>query len=674
MNNFNESLGGLNPQQYECVIHDSGPMLILAGAGSGKTRVVITRIKYLISKHNVSPKNILALTFTNKAAKEMKERVQRGNDGIKKRGLLVTTFHSFGVKVLKKNIDFLGYRSKFTIFNSSDKIHLLTNIMTDLKIDLEVLTPETVSYQISEAKNKMIHSEDSDNFFQDGTIYQIYGFYQRTLKGFNILDFDDLLFLTVDLFEKFPDIAMMYSKQFKYIMVDEYQDTNNAQYMILSKLLTAHNNITVVGDDDQSIYGWRGADIKNILNFENDFPGTKVIKLEQNYRSTNVILKVANSLISKNKDRKGKKLWTNVTSNELVKVLSCSDEEDEAQSVLQIINNLKNNKAASNDDIAIVFRTNFQTRPFEELFASQGINYTVVGGQKFFDKKEVKDIIAYLRLMANRHDEIALLRVINKPRRGIGPKTIEKIISYATDNNLPLYSAIENIDLVEGVDPKISYQISLFYEIIEENSKKLFKQGSMVPVVRAFIDEIRYDDELLKDARDDMKKYERSRKFIQGIINSIAMYEQDEDVEKPDLFGYLHRISLLTKDDKEQDNDSSITLLTMHSCKGLEFPYVFITGVEEGTIPHARSLEDNGGQIEEERRLLYVALTRAMKELYLSFTEGRHKYGEFEPKTPSRFLEEMDPDYLDFIDSEELLQIDDEEIVATLGKFLENNS
>ena len=643
----------LNPEQKKGVLHDKGPMLILAGAGSGKTRVITTRMASLIADRGVSARHILALTFTNKAAREMKERVASLLSRKAIRGLFAGTFHAFGVMFLKKHIPLLGFRDKFSIFNTGDKIHLLTNIMKDLKCDLESLPPEEVAWKISAAKNALVHPEQASAYFQDRLLSEIYGYYQRTLKGFNVVDFDDLLMLTVDLLRQEKDLCREYSHRFRYIMVDEYQDTNFSQYTLLRLLTREHDNICVVGDDDQSIYAWRGADITNILNFEKDFPGTEVIRLEQNYRSSAVILEAANAIISNNSARKGKKLWTSGERGDKITVISAGDEVDEAESVGYSILRLREDYRARYSDFAVVFRTNFQTRPFEEAFTRLEIPYEVIGGTRFFDRKEVKDVVCYLRLLANRHDEIALLRIINKPKRGIGPQTIEKIIRYAEQHDLYLYQVLGEIDRVEGIDAPVAHNINRFYETIEEFGKKIFKQGSMVPVVKSLIQEIGYEDELLRDAGMDANKYQRSLQFVQGVVNSIAVFEHDETVEKHDLFSYLEKIALMTSDDNDEKDKkrNAVTLLTMHSCKGLEFPYVYISAVEEGSIPHSRSIEEGEDKIEEERRLFYVGVTRAMKTLYLTFAGSRRRYGEEEETMPSRFLEEIPAELLDFTDS-----------------------
>lgn len=673
MNSFSSiNLDTLNANQRQGVLHDTGPMLILAGAGSGKTRVVTTRISWLIMELGISPRNILALTFTNKAAREMKERVRTLVPANRVKGLWVGTFHSFCVRLLKKHIALLGYREKFSIFNSGDKIHLIQNIMKDLNLDLEKLKPEDVAWKISDAKNSLIHPSQASLFFGDSLLAEIYGYYQQTLKGFNIVDFDDLLMLTVDIFEQFPELAVKYSSQYRYLMVDEYQDTNKAQYSLLRGLTVNHDNIAVVGDDDQSIYAWRGADISNILNFENDFPGTQVIRLEQNYRSTAVILEAANSLITHNSSRKGKKLWTSGERGDPIRIIAADDETDEAESVYQEIVRLRRDFNANYRDIALVFRTNFQTRPFEELLTERSIPYEVIGGTKFFDRKEAKDIIGYLRLLANRHDELALLRIINKPKRGIGPQTIQKVIAYAAANDMALYDVLGVIGSVDNIDPKIVYAIEQFFELIERFGQKIFTSRLMAPVVKELIQEVGYEEELLRESDKDINKFQKSQRYVQGVVNSIAAYEHDPENSKPDLFGYLERIALMTGEDNQDDQDkpkNHLTLLTMHACKGLEFPYVFISGVEEGTIPHMRSIEAGDNNIEEERRLFYVGITRARIQLCLSFAGFRRRYGEEVECIPSRFLDEIDPSLLNWIDSGNNEEVSEDEIFAALDKL-----
>ena len=666
-----DNLKGLNEEQRQGVTHNHGPLLILAGAGSGKTRVITTRISFLIRKLSVSPSNILALTFTNKSGKEMKERVIKMLSGRSTKGLWVGTFHGFCVKILKENIHLLGYRKSFSIFNSSDKIHLIGTILKEMKISEDNLSVDQASWKISDAKNQLLHPDESHKIFDDKVLIDVYKKYQETLKGFNIVDFDDLLMLAVDIFSENPEISKKYSSQYKYIMVDEYQDTNFSQYSLLRYLTKTHNNICVVGDDDQSIYGWRGADISNILNFEKDFDGAKVIRLEQNYRSTATILAAANNVIKKNTSRKGKKLWTSGDTGQKISVISAIDEQDEAGCVVSEIISLRRERKMSFNNFAIIFRTNFQSRSFEEELSNRGIPYEVVGGYKFYDRKEVKDIIAYLRLLANKNDEIAFLRIINMPKRGVGPVTIKKMLDYSKMHSLTLYETMSVIDKVKGIEPAIAYKIDTFYEIIEEFTKKIFTSKSMSMTLRELIKVIGYEDELLRDCGNNMDKYQKSQRYVEEVVNILALYETDDDVDNPDLFGFLNRIALMN-DDTEKDEDEkkrdAVMLLTVHSCKGLEFPYVFICCVEEGSMPHIKSIENNN-DVEEERRLFYVGITRAMNGLTLSFAETRRKYGEYEEKIPSRFLEEIDDVHLDWQTSSELNEMSDDDFDNVLSAF-----
>ena len=641
---------GLNPQQLVGATHRDGPLLILAGAGSGKTKVITTRIAWLIAEQHVPGRSIMALTFTNKAAREMKERVYSLLPKKSGKGLTVGTFHAFCVQLLRSKIGLLGYREKFSIFDTSDRMHLITDIMKDLKVDLEILPPDKVAWKISDAKNALIHpGKEAEDFFGDDLLASIYRHYQSTLKGFNIVDFDDLLMLAVDLFATAPDEMAEHVARWRYLLVDEYQDTNQAQYRLLRCMTRQHDNICVVGDDDQSIYAWRGADISNILNFEKDFPGTLVIRLEQNYRSSGNILAASNAVIAHNTARKGKRLWTSGDKGDLVRIIPTSDETDEAESIVSEILSIRREERASFSDIAIVFRTNFQTRPFEELFGGQGIPYEVIGGTKFFDRREVKDIVCYLRLMANRHDEIALLRIINRPKRGIGTQTIEKIVRWAEQHSLHLYDVLLEADTVDTLDDNVRYRIGLFCELIEGYSKKLLSARSMVPVVREIVHASGYEEELLRECGGDADKFQKSQRWLQELYTSLQLYEADEDVERHDIYGYLERISLLV-DDKNDDKDqrrNAVTLMTMHACKGLEFPYVFVSGVEEGNIPHTHSIE--GGTVEEERRLFYVAMTRAMKRLYLTWAGERRRYGESSECQPSRFIDEIDQACIEWV-------------------------
>jgi DNA helicase-2/ATP-dependent DNA helicase PcrA len=477
--------------------------------------------------------------------------------------------------------------------------------------------------------------------------------------------------LAVDLFVYAPEEMKQFIARWRYLLVDEYQDTNQAQNRLLRCLTKDHDNICVVGDDDQSIYAWRGADISNILNFEKDFPGTLVIRLEQNYRSTGNILAASNAVIAKNTARKGKRLWTSGESGALVRIIPASDETDEAESIVSEILSLRREERASFSEMAFVFRTNFQTRPFEELFSSQGIPYEVIGGTKFFDRREVKDVVCYLRLMANRYDEMALLRIINRPKRGIGTQTIEKIVRWAEEHRIHLYDVLLIADQVTGIDENIRYRIGLFCELIEEYSKKLLAARSMVPVVREIVHASGYEEELIREAGGDAEKFQKSQRWLQELYTSLHLYESDEDVERHDIFGYLERIALLI-DDKSDDKDQrrdAVTHMTMHACKGLEFPYVFISGVEDGNIPHARSIE--GETVEEERRLFYVAMTRAMKRLYLTWAGERRRYGESSECEPSRFIDEIDQSCLEWITPGSKTSADSEDLVAAFARMRE---
>jgi DNA helicase-2/ATP-dependent DNA helicase PcrA len=640
---------GLNPRQLQGATHRDGPLLILAGAGSGKTRVITTRIAWLISECGISPASILSMTFTNKAAREMQSRVLQFLPGLSRKNRMTSgTFHAFCVQLLRRKIALLGYRDNFSIISTGDRERLITDIMKELKVDLTLIQPNEIEWKISDAKNALIHpGTEAANFFEDDLLCTIYRMYQTQLKGFNVIDLDDLLMLAVDLFEAAPEEMQAHCARWRYILVDEYQDTNQAQYRLLRALTQAHNNICVVGDDDQSIYSWRGADINNILNFEKDFPGSLVIRLEQNYRSTNNILRAANSLIAHNRERKGKNLWSSGGDGAPVHILPCCNEGDEAESILSRIFSLRREEGAEYRDIAIVFRTNFQTRPFEELFLSHSVPYEVIGGSKFFDRAEVRDIISYLRLMANRYDEMALMRVINRPKRRIGPQTVEKLLAWAEGESLRLYDALLRVDEINTIDSNTAYSIQCFCELIEEYAKKIFSSRSMADVVRDFIQDSGYDEELLREAGTDIEKYHRSRRWLQELCTSIQLFENDEGLERHDLYAYLEHVSLFDADKEDDDKEklrNALTLITMHACKGLEFPYVFISGVTDGSIPHARSIEL--GSVEEERRLFYVAMTRAMKRLFIAYPSSRQRYGSEEDCVPSRFLEEIDPQTL----------------------------
>lgn len=623
-------IDSLNDKQKEALLYNEGPLLILAGAGSGKTKVVTSKIAYLI-ENEVPSWRILAITFTNKAAREMRERVAMLIDEDVS-PMWIGTFHAICVRILRKNIENLGYGSNYNIYDRADQNTIIKESYKELNINKEIYNSRTILSKISSWKNEELtlsevldgNKEDIFNF-NAGKIYE---FYQNKLKENNALDFDDLLIKTVELLREFPDVREFYQNKFKYIFVDEYQDTNSIQYKLIKLFCGKAPNLTVVGDNDQSIYKWRGADISNILNFQKDFPGAKIIKLEQNYRSTQNILDVANSVIKNNPQELSKSLWTKRQGGEKVyyKEFSVSNEEEFA--VTNKILGL-NYKGYSFEDMAILYRTNAQSRGFEESLSREGINYKIVGGLRFYDRAEVKDIMAYLKVINNPLDEIALLRIINKPKRGIGDSSIEKIRDYAINNNLSMFEVIKNIENYEDLNVRAKKNIKSFANLINLliERKDSLNVGELAELV---VDESQYVEDLKNqntlEARTKISN-------IDELISNIMSYDKETS-----LSDYLSNMSLLTDIDKTSDA-KGVNLMTVHAAKGLEFKIVFLVGMEEGLFPIIRQDEDE--DIEEERRLCYVAITRAEDLLFISSSKTRYLYGKMTPKIKSRFINEM---------------------------------
>lgn len=623
-------IDSLNDKQKEALLYNEGPLLILAGAGSGKTKVVTSKIAYLI-ENEVPSWRILAITFTNKAAREMRERVAMLIDEDVS-PMWIGTFHAICVRILRKNIENLGYGSNYNIYDRADQNTIIKESYKELNINKEIYNSRTILSKISSWKNEELtpsevldgNKEDIFNF-NAGKIYE---FYQNKLKENNALDFDDLLIKTVELLREFPDVREFYQNKFKYIFVDEYQDTNSIQYKLIKLFCGKAPNLTVVGDNDQSIYKWRGADISNILNFQKDFPGAKIIKLEQNYRSTQNILDVANSVIKNNPQELSKSLWTKRQGGEKVyyKEFSVSNEEEFA--VTNKILGL-NYKGYSFEDMAILYRINAQSRGFEESLSREGINYKIVGGLRFYDRAEVKDIMAYLKVINNPLDEIALLRIINKPKRGIGDSSIEKIRDYAINNNLSMFEVIKNIENYEDLNVRAKKNIKSFANLINLliERKDSLNVGELAELV---VDESQYVEDLKNqntlEARTKISN-------IDELISNIMSYDKETS-----LSDYLSNMSLLTDVDKTSDA-KGVNLMTVHAAKGLEFKIVFLVGMEEGLFPIIRQDEDE--DIEEERRLCYVAITRAEDLLFISSSKTRYLYGKMTPKIKSRFINEM---------------------------------
>ncbi|MBR4905478.1 MAG: UvrD-helicase domain-containing protein [Clostridia bacterium] len=626
-------LSKLNPPQREAVTATEGPLLILAGAGSGKTRVLTHRIAYLIEEKGVSPYRILALTFTNKAAKEMRERVDALVE-TDANSIWVATFHGFCARLLSMEIDRLGYGKSFIIYDEQDQQSLIGHIIKDMNLNDKVFTKRMLAGIFSHAKN---HSLSPLAFLretgQPTQILEAFKLYEKRLKDANALDFDDLLLCTIRLFEENPDVLEKWQQRFRYILVDEYQDTNLAQYHIVNLLAKVHRNLCVVGDDDQSIYAWRGADIRNILEFEKDFEGCKVIRLEQNYRSTEKILDAANAVIHNNRGRKEKKLWTAEKGGAPIDVHEATDERDEAYYICSKISNAVRN-GARYDDFAILYRTHAQTRVLEMMLKSFLTPYRIYGGLSFFSRAEVKDILAYLRLILNPADDEAFLRVINTPPRGIGAQSIAVLSDSAHRRGIPLMSAgIAPDDVPPRTAAKFTPFLNLFQKLYE-----LLDTMPLADFARELLERIGYDAYLKDDKKEN---YEVRAEVVEELLGYIEEFEQSyTESDGNVLQAFLTNVALFSQADNVDETNGCVNLMTLHAAKGLEFPNVFLCGMEEGLFPSSQSSYDED-KLEEERRLCYVGMTRAKKRLYLSYAKERMLYGRTEPALPSRFLTEM---------------------------------
>ncbi|MDO4438303.1 MAG: UvrD-helicase domain-containing protein [Eubacteriales bacterium] len=631
----------LNDKQKEAVLHTEGPLLILAGAGSGKTRVLTHRIGYLID-HGVMPWQILAITFTNKAAREMRERVDALLEG-KGVNVFVSTFHSMCVRILRRDIERLGFSSDFTIYDGDDQKTLMRQVIKNLELDPKMYRERAVLSKISSLKNEMI---DEDEYFEEASDYyerniaKIYKEYEVQKKKNNALDFDDLLLMTVKLWKENPDVLRGWQERFHYIMVDEYQDTNTVQFEIVRLLSAASRNICVVGDDDQSIYKFRGANIENILSFERSFHGAYVIKLEQNYRSTKSILDAANAVIKNNKGRKEKSLWTENDKGELPVYKEYDTAGIEADSVIREIS--ESNFPLSSQ--TILYRTNAQSRLLEEKCIKRNIPYVIVGGVNFYQRKEIKDILSYLRIMANDVDDLALERIINVPKRGIGNTTLDKVRKFAALNNISMYEALKKCENINGIG-SAAKRIQQFVNLIEGFRQDLSNEDiSLKFLIEKVRDESGYAEELRKEGEIEAKTRMEN---IEELINKAVSYEENNDGTEKTLGGFLEEVSLIADIDRTSDDEDVLTMMTLHSAKGLEFDKVYICGMEEGLFPSSMSInsEDPEAEIEEERRLCYVGFTRARKELKLTSARERMVNGETRYCKVSRFIEEV-PDEL----------------------------
>lgn len=648
------NLDTLNPAQREAVEKTEGPVLILAGAGSGKTRVLTTRIGHLIEDKGVQPANILAITFTNKAANEMRERVEETLDSDAS-DMWISTFHSCCVRILRKDINRIGYNRSFVIYDSADQVTLVKDCLKELNLSDKVFEPKVIISTISGAKDKLYDPKQfkamhmNDN--RMSKIADVYALYQDRLKRNSALDFDDLIFKTVELLKSDKEVLDYYRNRFKYIMVDEYQDTSKAQYELIKILAKEHQNICVVGDDDQSIYGWRGADIRNILEFEKDYDNVHVVKLEQNYRSTQIILDAANTVISNNIERKRKRLWSEKKEGELIKIQVAQDEIEESDFVADMIAKISREQNRSYKDFAILYRANAQSRSVEDALNRSQIPYNIYGGTKFYERKEIKDLIAYLRVIQNPQDDISIKRIINIPRRGIGLRTIEKIEDRASLKQESIYSVLIDIETNSEISTKARNSISEFVDNVIgtlRTMREVYPVSKLIEKVIESIDYYGYIDELYKGNKEEAEeRKDNVKEFI-----SVAM-EFEQNSEEKDLETFLTGVALTSESSEEEEIDK-VSLMTIHTSKGLEFPVVFIVGMEDGLFPIARAVRSmNDSEIEEERRLCYVGITRAKEILYLTLTQKRTLYGKTNPSIASRFMEELPKECIERLNSAE---------------------
>lgn len=643
-------LNGLNPAQSSAVRQTEGPVLVLAGAGTGKTRVITYRIAHLLNK-GVLPQNILAVTFTNKAAREMKERAAK-LVGPPAKELLLCTFHSYCVRVLREDLSLLGFRPNYSIFDTGDQMSLVRKCLRSTKIAGEDLDAHFVLNAIGSAKNRALNPETLSSMageFREEAIAHIYQKYQDELKACNAVDFDDLLMHTLWLFQNVPQVLEKHANRFQYVLIDEFQDTNEVQYQIVHELCKGHRNLCIVGDDDQSIYGWRGAQSSNIARFEKDFAGAKVVKLEENYRSTKAILDVANSVIKQNLIRKDKVLRSNLGPGTPVEVFSAEDERTVAESVIARISTHRGMNQRRWKDYAILFRTNSQSRVFETALRASKIPYVLIGGPSFFDRKEVKDLLAYMSALANPDDEVALFRVINCPPRGIGKTTIERINAYSMQKGISFYEALGKVHEIEKIKTGPATQVGDFYDFLARYRRQA-ETGALASTLTALIDEIDYDEEVARHFPDPLDQKARMS-IVQEMINAAAEFERNKP--KATFATLLQDLAIDDRDTGNEENKDAVYMITLHSAKGLEFPYVFLAGVEEGILPHQRSIsEDSLDSLEEERRLFYVGITRAQYELVMTMADVRKQFGKTVQTKPSRFLSEIKDGLLTYVTPE----------------------
>lgn len=645
------NLENLNPSQKEAVVNTDGPIMVLAGAGSGKTRTLVSRIQYLLDEKKTSPYQILAVTFSNKAAREMRERVAASSK-YDLGALQITTFHAFCAKVLRIEAQYIGLSRNFTIYDSSEQKTIIKNILGKRGISQKEIHPSEVQSFIEDIKNSGHYlgcKQDPllDEIDQEDLFYDFYKDYEAELHKSNAVDFGGLITGVLNLFDNFPEVLERYQKRFKYILVDEYQDTNRCQFKLIKLLSEQNKNICVVGDEDQSIYSWRGADIRNILDFEEVFPDSNLIKLEQNYRSSKNIIEAASHVISKNTQRKGKSLWTDNEQGESIEIIECSDDKVEAKFIGDQIQTLLND-GVSGDDIAVFYRTNAQSRQIEDNLRTLRIPYRVVAGIKFYERKEIKDLLSYLRVVVNDKDSLALSRIINTPTRGLGVKTLRKIEDEAVKLNFSLWEMIEKItDTPEDfshlkLSAKVKSSLREFCHVIQEAKLMEAERKDPAHIYEYVLHNSGYYDSLVSE-----KTYESQARIenLEELLSAIKQYEND--FEDPSMLGFLETITLDTEV-TEEEIGKEVSMMTIHGSKGLEYPYVFVSGVEESLFPSFQSLESGEEAIEEERRLFYVAMTRAMKKLYILFAQGRMLWGSVKFNGPSRFIDEIPEEYYEW--------------------------
>ncbi len=640
-------LADLNPPQRQAVEHGEGPLLMLAGAGSGKTRALTHRIAYLVATGQARPSEILAITFTNKAAEEMRERVEQLVGGVS-RLMWLMTFHSACVRILRSDADRLGYKRAFTIYDQADSLRMVKRCMQEFDVDPKRFPPRAVQAQISSAKNRLLDAEayrESMSSFFEETVGDVFGLYEKRMHEANAMDFDDLLVRTVDLLELFEDVRGRYQRAFRWVLVDEYQDTNRAQYRLLQLIAGEHRNLTVVGDDSQSIYSFRSADIRNILDFESDYPDATVIKLEQNYRSTGTILDAANAVIANNREQKPKRLWTDAGRGEPVTMAELDDEHAEARYVAAEVERLCTDEGIARDEIAVFYRVNAQSRVLEDTLVRFELPYQVIGGTKFYDRAEIKDAVAYLQLIANPADAVSFSRIVNSPRRGIGDQTQARLLSHANTTGTDIWDVVREVDRVPGLGAAAKRSVRRFADTMVALRQRA-AEPSVAELLEATLRESGYLEALEAERTIEAEGRVENLQELVGVAGEFdANRAVEGESELSPLEEFLAQISLLSDQDSMRDGESLITLMTLHNAKGLEYEAVFLIGMEEGVFPHSRSIEE--GNLEEERRLLYVGLTRARQRLYLTCARRRNLFGGRGHNLPSRFLAELPEELVD---------------------------